>query len=465
VSLLPQQQITVPQTIDAYHSENKYFIKTFLVNDQLNQLGWKLNPDHIEANIKKFIGRPLVLTPYKNHPHEFKHYKQTGDITKDKEEFLKLQERWKIGTIIDITGSGKLQQGTVTNEYTAVVEVDNENAIRAFKEGKVPKYVSPSILRTNGTWEDIKDFEALHLAIVDNPAFGVEVANIRRPCEGAKSECLNMLAQGGEIPTTECPYEILNTVNNVFQAGILFKDEVKTLVPKLSANDITSVKLEDNSNVQVTETAKPEQVNQEQNVIDNKIQEQKIETTPIGTPKVKASVPDLLPNSSNPPGSEEQREEVEQEEEKSCEKAAREYGEKILELEAEIKASKEFRENYAKEQKQNKVQAKRSKIENVIPKDYADSEEERNKAIQSLEKLADAELDIVLEKFVVPATSKNKAAPRKHTEFLKNEVPNNNTNVAQASANNTRKTMKLKELNRIFSFSGIVPNKNKGVSS
>jgi quinohemoprotein ethanol dehydrogenase len=38
-----------------------------------------------------------------------------------------------------------------------------------------------------------------------------------------------------------------------------------------------------------------------------------------------------------------------------------------------------------KEQKQSKVQAKRNKIENVIPKEYADSEEERNKAIASLE--------------------------------------------------------------------------------
>jgi hypothetical protein len=86
-----------------------------------------------------------------------------------------------------------------------------------------------------------------------------------------------------------------------------------------------------------------------------------------------------------------------------CANAAAELEAKIAEYDSKIKSFEEFRENYLKEQKQSKVQAKRNKIENVIPKEYADSEEERNKAIASLEKLADAELDIVLEKLEPPS--------------------------------------------------------------
>ncbi|MFY9965281.1 MAG: hypothetical protein WAK50_06040 [Nitrososphaeraceae archaeon] len=68
-----------------------------------------------------------------------------------------------------------------------------------------------------------------------------------------------------------------------------------------------------------------------------------------------------------------------------CANAASELEAKIAEYDSKIKSFEEFRENYLKEQKQSKVQAKRNKIENVIPKEYADSEEERNKAIASLE--------------------------------------------------------------------------------
>ncbi|MGB7882742.1 MAG: hypothetical protein WBL44_08450, partial [Nitrososphaeraceae archaeon] len=135
----------------------------------------------------------------------------------------------------------------------------------------------------------------------------------------------------------------------------------------------------------------PEQVepghgdNPEQNVIANKIEEQKqqAEKTPIGTPAKQSQSAPESPN-VNPPGSEEQREEADTDE-APCAKAAAELEAKIAEYDSKIKSFEEFRENYLKEQKQSKVQAKRNKIENVIPKEYADSEEERNKAIASLE--------------------------------------------------------------------------------
>ena len=451
---LVQQQVQVPQVIDAYPQNDKYYLKAFLVNDRLNGMGWKLNPAYMEQNIKKFIGKPLILTQYKNHPHEFKHYKQTGNIEYDKQKFLELQKPHEIGTIVNVLGNRNLAQGDNNNEYTAIIEVTDPNAIKSFKEQRVPLFVSPSILRTSGEWTDIQDFEALHLAVVDDPAFGIEVANVRKSCEADQNTCMSMLAQAGTETIKKCPYEILKTVNNLYQSS---QNIPESIVPKSVSSSKDNIIMTE-PNVPSTETApqNAEQVAQEQNVIDTKIAEQKQENsqevTPIGTPKI-----------SQEQAKEETKEAAPAAEETPCEEAARKYDEKIAELEKEIKLSKEFRENYHKEQKANKVQAKLDKIENAIPKDYANSEEERAKVIESLQKIPDAELDMFIEKFVVPAT-KPKAAQRKHTEFLKQEVPAVQNN-AQASQ---KKNIRLSEMNRLLSFTGInniVPNNKKGVNS
>lgn len=106
--------------------------------------------------------------------------------------YLKLQKKYEIGKIIDVQYSKQSR-----NEYAALVEVTDPRAIRLFKAGKLPQYVSPSIYRLNPNdrTSAITDYEPINLTIVDSPAYGFQVANVRSVCEGTRSGCQRMLLQ------------------------------------------------------------------------------------------------------------------------------------------------------------------------------------------------------------------------------------------------------------------------------
>jgi hypothetical protein len=64
----------------------------------------------------------------------------------------------------------------------------------------------------------------------------------------------------------------------------------------------------------------------------------------------------------------------------------------------------EFKHNTEKAETERKTAEKKAMLESVIPEDYANSTEEREKAIASLMKIDGSELDYIVDKFVVPLT-------------------------------------------------------------
>lgn len=267
-----------------------------------------------------------------------------------------------------------------------------------------------------------------------------------------------------------CVENKLNELNNVF-SGSGF-DTVNSSYTKSSlTNDI---RLSENNNNAVqsnSESNATQQQVEQQPTIEQKIQEEQQKTeikqskAPISTPIQQSQSVQPEPANINPPGTDEQRDESSQEEEAKaqketpCAKAKAEYESKLVELENEIKSFREFKVNYEKTAKQAKIDNKRAKIENIVPANYADSEDERKKAVESLMNVADDQLDIILNSFVIPATRNIKQGGLRQrpkvTDFVKED-----NKVAQASMAKVIDSKSLENLESVLSFAGsIVPKK------
>ena len=427
-----------PYVQEAYEKEDKFYLKTFLLDDSVARNGMGVQPDYIPKNIHKFVGRPVILTPDFNHPHEFEHYKETKDYKTDIPELLKLQEKYSIGKIVDISTHSNIQQGGNTN-YSALLEITDPKAISAFRAGKIPQYVSPSIYRINESdpVHSITDYEPLHIAIVDNPAYGFHKANIRQTCQGNKNECQRMLAQASEPGLGYCVEKTLNNLKNV----INWNSSLVSQSPQ--KENIMADNTEQNS---VQETKVEETVTPPQQVVAEQ-QSQEQQKTPINTPLTGSPI--LV---QEQPSNEEPKEETESKavDEAPCEKAAREFEERIALYDKKLKELEKFRANYEKQAAETKLQTKRNKIEQTVPANYADSEEERTKLVESLMNVGDEQLDTILNGLAIPTRNVRQASNRKPkvTDFVKET--GNTKNVAQASI-----SKRFDDLELLSKFTGV----------
>jgi hypothetical protein len=173
-------------------SNTKYYVKAFLVDDSLNINKWQVTKESIDKNINTFIGKPLVLTENFDHP---------GGDQDTLNHWLAYQESFRVGTIIDITTKPNpaIPNSTV---YYAIIEVTDENLKQALRDNKVPLYVSPAIaepLPLGASYTEMPprrvadNWIGVHLAIVDQPAFGIKKAVITDQCGGSEKACLLQL--------------------------------------------------------------------------------------------------------------------------------------------------------------------------------------------------------------------------------------------------------------------------------
>lgn len=402
-----QQSLEVPQVTSAFQQDNRFFVKTYLLDDSINKNRWGVKPEYISKHIMKFEGKPLLLTPDTFHPHEFEHVTEDKDHQKNIDEYKRLQEKYVIGKILNVN----LHQGSNAH-YNALIEITDAKAIQSFKEGKVPLYVSPSIYRLNpqDPSDAITDYEPIHVAIVDNPAFGAHKANIRAQCQGDIVGCSRMLSQAGSVSSSDglgsfCISNTLSKIKNIFNANTL--GHISSYTDSDVTNKVSTMENSSNTNNNpvsdqvVVTTTMPDG----KQVVEQKApqqQEQKSENRAPISPPV-SPVPE--PKGINPPGSEEQREESEGSDEEVAKLRAELKAQKE-ELGKEINSLKEFKANLEKQSQETQALAKRTKIESSVPKDFADSIEAREEAIAKFMNIPDAELDFVLTNFVATPCSK-----------------------------------------------------------
>ena len=159
------------------------YAKYWLLNaKETNGNGWGIAAHTAKENMKKFIGRPLVVTASSWHGaseygDEYEHpYLPTNDIT----QILNHQEKFRVGSIVDVFEDKH-------GDWYASIEM-----LPKFASSRLPPFCSPAIYQLDASEAEgqISKWEALHLAaLTENPAYGARIALLKGTCVGTGSEC------------------------------------------------------------------------------------------------------------------------------------------------------------------------------------------------------------------------------------------------------------------------------------
>jgi hypothetical protein len=163
-------------------SQRGKFAKYWLLNaKQTNGNGWGIAAHSAKTNMAKFIGRPLVITSSKWHGASVygETYEHPYVPTNDLNQIFAHQEKFRVGTIVDVGESG--------GDYHATIEM-----LPKFANMTLPPFCSPAIYQLDAQEAEgqISKWEALHLAALDeNPAYGARIALLKGTCVGTNQEC------------------------------------------------------------------------------------------------------------------------------------------------------------------------------------------------------------------------------------------------------------------------------------
>ena len=174
------------------------YAKYWLLNaKETNGNGWGIAAHTAKENMKKFIGRPLVVTASSWHGaseygDEYEHpYLPTNDIT----AILNHQEKFRVGSIVDVFEDSH-------GDWFASVEM-----LPKFASSRLPPFCSPAIYQLDASEAEgqISKWEALHLAaLTENPAYGARIALLKGTCVGTDNEC-KVQFKAAKQDGIECP--------------------------------------------------------------------------------------------------------------------------------------------------------------------------------------------------------------------------------------------------------------------
>jgi hypothetical protein len=395
----------VPQVTDVQLKDNNLYLKVWLIDDSINQLGFGIKRDYVGKHVNSVIGKPAILNQAHFHPLEFNDIQEetvtSPEVAKRNiAKYLEAQKRYevfKVKSVEPIYPKDGLKQGGLDGlgaiGYNAYLEGTDDKIIQAYKNGtlRIPRYVSPSIYKINpeDKRDAIGDYEFLHIAFVDEPAYGTQVANVKGECLGTEQKCITQLAQASVF----CPVKELENVKNVFVASINDKENssYSSFHDKLKAD--TVLVDENNSNQQVISEPKPAT-----GVIEPKTVEQKtvevVNKQPVQQPVAVV---------------EEKKEQVEIKTDNKDNEIS-ELKNQVKEALNALKELKDYNDSQIKNSEEAKTKSKRDLIIKYVTKDTASNEEEWQKRIGTLMHIPDAELEDFLKvHYVVEETPCSKS--------------------------------------------------------
>ena len=219
MSLQQQQAIKYdyPQLVscDTCPNTDETYIKAFLINNEINRNFWKIPQDALKRYVDGFKGRPLVKHPSGDHPDYIKEAgldERSPTFIKD---MLRYQNDYKIGDIVDVQYES-LKEDPNRHAYFAYIRLTDPGYLESVKGGSVSSYVSPLIfdLDFKKRGEPTTNFMPLHLAIVNEPAYG-NIARIRASCNGDGQPCIDALKKAS-IDTQQQQEEVVEDENSYF---------------------------------------------------------------------------------------------------------------------------------------------------------------------------------------------------------------------------------------------------------
>ena len=170
------------------------YIKAFLMDDTVNKNYWHIPTNVMKKYASSFIGRPFIYHPSGNHPDYFKEgAKHDSDQSAFISDILDIQDRYRIGDIIDVTYE-PIKEQPDKKAWFSTIKITNKDVLSQIKSGAVSMYVSPQVYDLKGSAPNEKttEFIPLHLAIVNEPAYG-DKARIKAQCNGSGVTCINAL--------------------------------------------------------------------------------------------------------------------------------------------------------------------------------------------------------------------------------------------------------------------------------
>lgn len=164
------------EILDKYKGRSGFFLKKFLIGAEFNMNEWRTPWEAIKKDVWGFEGKPIVLTPRRDHPR------------------VSVQNRYKIGEIIEV-GLDETKQIA-----WQVSQIFDKKAQKLIRQKKV-RYGSPTVLKYsdettverklgNGKVQTtLNRFIPAHDAIVGDPAYGKQVDYIPAICDGTGEGC------------------------------------------------------------------------------------------------------------------------------------------------------------------------------------------------------------------------------------------------------------------------------------
>jgi len=173
---LPNNQTLDVEILEKYRGRNGFFIKKYLIGAEFNKNEWRTPWDAIKKDVYNFEGKPVVLTPARDHPR------------------VSVQDDYAIGEIIEV-GLDETKQIA-----WQVSQIFDKKAQKLIREKKV-RYGSPTVLKYsdettienklgNGRVQTtLHRFIPAHDALVGDPAYGKQVDFIPAICDGNGVGC------------------------------------------------------------------------------------------------------------------------------------------------------------------------------------------------------------------------------------------------------------------------------------
>jgi hypothetical protein len=461
------ETLKIPQVIDAYENNGKFFIKTFLLDNTINDNASGVVGQYIDKNISKFLGRPLIITDYLQHPHSFYHYPESTDHQANIKWYLDNQKQFEIGKIIKIDRRNLHQnQHADLVHYDAIIEITSANAIKNFKNGKIPRYVSPSIYRLNPNDPPyaITDFEPINITLVDSPAYGFDKANIKATCNGSLPSCTKLLTQNSAI----CPF---SKIHNLFSFSTTNAYSSQYDLSNNSTIIMTEESQQTSSTGDVTVTKQTPTIT----ITDNT----SAQPITVQVPNIPVKVTETAPQTQEPAQTiPETKEAAAPEQNKEEQKKPSSLESSLIELVDRLKKQDDtiqaltkkvddlsaFKDTSEKNLAEVRTNSKRDKISRIVTlESTSGNEEERTKRIESLMSLPDNQLDHFLNTYVIPMTRNIKQSSSfrpKVTDFIAS--PNKDKNLQQSATKGSVTAKDIREIQEMIEFASIVGNSNQG---
>ena len=210
-----------PYKTASLNQQSGRYAKYWLLNaKQTNGNGWGIAAHTAKDNMKKFLGRPLVVTSASWHGaseygNSYEHpYLPTNDLNK----IFDHQEKFRVGSIVDV-------QEDKAGDWYATIEM-----LPKFANMNLPPFCSPAIYQLDASEHEgqISKWEALHLAALDeNPAYGARIALLKGSCVGTKDSCTVQFKSAKQLNATIYDEDVANTTKKQKKKKMFDKNNPK----------------------------------------------------------------------------------------------------------------------------------------------------------------------------------------------------------------------------------------------